>query len=585
LHFILIGKKNENESEINEKLLNSPEAPGLISRKAIKYEIGNFLIFIYPYDHIDHEVSGYSYSCDSDELLLINGLVNVNHDLRDPDIQKFFQQLDDSSQLMGDYQVIKLDKNGNGFIKTPSISIRQLFFYEDENYTVLSTDIKLIVDGISKFKLKPFVDHFDIDFIEDSVFREWATRNYPESTIFKEIKRVFPHDIKYFKEGKIVIERKDSIEIPQWFRDKYRDDKSKLYDDYYEFLLNFTEINLLNLRENYKKVILGLTGGIDSRLNFAILHKVCKKHEIPFVCFVTGNDTHPDVVLAKKLTETIGVEFQINSPEKKVRPNTTSFCDYAQTFFMSWGDFNSKNFDPGYNRQINGLDVLVLLGFDAYKRADIPKIRAGNRWSARRALYSKNFFFPLLFTNYDLWFGLLFGEQKQKDAYKELAYEILKRSEPKLLDIPLAGDSLPQVDVEPYLTTADSKHHAKEPFLWDYNLVKKNLKPLLSKNDLGTKGKLLLSLLRISELDYFLNKKLEEKIDLYREKKIPALKCIKELWKIKKSINYPKTKTRVTMTKELMKDPYIPKLQILMDFAIVADKRSFEEVEKFYKKN
>jgi hypothetical protein len=34
-----------------------------------------------------------------------------------------------------------------------------------------------------------------------------------------------------------------------------------------------------------------------------------------------------------------------------------------------------------------------------------------------------------------------------------------------------------------------------------------------------------------------------------------------------------------------MKDPYIPKLQILMDFAIVADKRSFEEVEKFYKKN
>jgi hypothetical protein len=92
-------------------------------------------------------------------------------------------------------------------------------------------------------------------------------------------------------------------------------------------------------------------------------------------------------------------------------------------------------------------------------------------------------------------------------------------------------------------------------------------------------------MLKISELDYFLNKKLEEKIDLYREKKIPALKCIKELWKIKKSINYPKTKTRVTMTKELMKDPYIPKLQILMDFAIVADKRSFEEVEKFYKKN
>lgn len=585
MHFILIAKKHENGPEINEELLNSPKAPALISREAIKYEIGNFNVFVYPYDHVDHELNGYSYYCDGDELLLINGMVNVNDELRNQDIQKFFNDLHDSSRLMGDYQIIKLDKNGDGFFKTPSVSIRQLFFYEDEDCAVLSTDLKLIVDGLSKFKLKTFADHFDIDFVEDAIFREWTPRNFPENTSFKEIKRVFPHDIKYFKDGKIVIERKDTIEIPRWFRDKYHDDKIKLFDDYYEFLMHFTEINLLNLRPNFKKVRLGLTGGLDSRLTLAILYKICKKHEIPFECHVGGEDAHPDVVIAKQIAETLDIEIYHNRPENKLRPNTTSYGDYATTFFMSWGDFNSKDFTQGYNRQIGEIDTLVQLGMDAYKRTTIPLILSANRWYARRIQFRKNFYLPLLFTSYELWFALLYGEQKQKDPYKELAYEVLKRAEPRLLDIPLAGDSLPQVDVKPYLTTTDSKHHEKEPFLWDYNLVNTNLKPLLSKNDLGQKGKLLLSLLRISEVDYFLNRGIGEKIGLYRQNKISAVQCIKELRKIKKSIKYPKTKTSITMTKELRKELYISKLQILMDFAIVADKRSFEEVEAFYKNN
>jgi len=124
--------------------------------------------------------------------LLINGLVNVNNNLRNPDICEFFDQLNDSTEFFGDYQLLSIDREGNGFIRTPPLSIRQLFLYEDENCTVLSTELKLIVDGIKKFREKPFVNHFDYDFIEDSVFREWGVRDFPKNTIFKEIKRIFP---------------------------------------------------------------------------------------------------------------------------------------------------------------------------------------------------------------------------------------------------------------------------------------------------------------------------------------------------------------------------------------------------------
>lgn len=49
-------------------------------------------------------------------------------------------------------------------------------------------------------------------FIEDSTHRESGIRKFPRHTIFKEIKRVLPHDEKNFKNGTISI-----IENPSKF--------------------------------------------------------------------------------------------------------------------------------------------------------------------------------------------------------------------------------------------------------------------------------------------------------------------------------------------------------------------------------
>lgn len=187
MNFILISKKkNFKNGEIEEEILNSSNAPSLISRESVKLEINNFILYIYPYNQIDNEIYGHSYYSDDNKLLLINGIVNMDDESRDPNINNFFNNLNDSSELFGDYQIISIDNKGDGIFKTPPLSIRQLFFYEDENCAVLSTEIKLIVDGLKKFREDTFVNNFDVDFMEDAIFRECQTRYVPQKTIFKE---------------------------------------------------------------------------------------------------------------------------------------------------------------------------------------------------------------------------------------------------------------------------------------------------------------------------------------------------------------------------------------------------------------
>ncbi|HOI39388.1 MAG TPA: hypothetical protein PL168_01545 [Methanobacterium sp.] len=582
MHFILISKKDSFKDEyINEQFLSSANAPSLISREAIKFEISNFIIYIYPYNQIDHETYGYSYYADADRLFLINGIVNTNDNLRNPDICEFFDQINESTELLGDYQLIAIDKGGEGFIKTPPLSVRQLFHYKDEKCEVLSTEIKLIVDGIKKFREKPFVNHFDYDFIEDSVFREWTPRELPQKTIFKEIKRIFPQDTKYFREGNIVVERKASVKLPQWFRESYKNNKHKLFDEYYEGLINFVETNLVRLKPNFRKITLGLTGGLDSRLTASILSPICKKHEISFECSTSGQDTHPDVVIAKKVAKVLDVKHFHVVPQNNKRPNTNEYKDYALTFYMAQGDWNSKDFVIGYNRKISNLSVIAQLGMDGYKKDELYKIAYANRWYGRRILFHKNFFFPLFFTEYETWFALLYAENGGEDAFKEFVYEILKRSEPELLTIPFAGDSLPQTDVKPYLTKLDSTHHEKDPFLWDYDYVNENLKLVLKNkfNKLDNFERNIIKVIGLNELDYFINEEISKIISLYHEKQINLKECFKALLNERFSEEYPRKRTMITMTKE-NRYPYLNKMQILMDFAAVANYYSFQEMEK-----
>ncbi|WP_225369766.1 hypothetical protein [Methanobrevibacter arboriphilus] len=138
-------------------------------------------------------------------------------------------------------------------------------------------------------------------FIEDSTHRESGIRKFPRHTIFKEIKRVLPHDEKIFKNGTISINRK-SIKIPKSFKKKYQMDKKTLYDEYYKNINEFTEQYLSYLKPNIEELSIGLTGGFDSRLAISILSPICEKYEISLKPYTNGAEDHPDVIIAKKIS-------------------------------------------------------------------------------------------------------------------------------------------------------------------------------------------------------------------------------------------------------------------------------------------
>ncbi|MBZ9570025.1 hypothetical protein KQY27_00460 [Methanobrevibacter sp. TMH8] len=579
MHFIIISKKN-NTFKINDKYLKSNNAPTLISKTFKKMEIKNFIVYCYNYTHIDHEKENYSFYCDKNRILLVNGLINVDNEIRDYDIVKFFNKLNDSSKLTGDYQLIKIDKNGNGFIKTPIFSIRQLFFYEDENCSVISTDPKLIVDGIEKFKEKKFVNHYDIKFIEDSIFNKLSVRKFPRNTIFKEIKRLFPNDKKKFINGNIVIDTNIKIEAPKSFKKKYKENKEKLYDEYYNDLINFTDKNLKYLKPQLNKIVLGLTGGFDSRLTLSIFSNLCKKNNIAFETFVNGNDDNGDVIIANKISKIVDVPHTQNKPPGGKHKSPKTINDYMLVFYIGKGDFDSNNFDSS-RKYINDQHLLYINGMDAYKRHDMDSIYSGNRWFAKRYLQDKNFFFPLFYTENEIFFALE-TTKNNPEGYKEFIYEILKRSNPKLLEIPILGDNLPQTNIKPYLTK-NLSNHEQEPFLWDYSFVRKNLKIILNENlnkKLGLKSKIIIKIIGLNELDFFLNKKIYKIINAYRKEKITLKLAIKKLIEEKSSQEYPKRKTMISMDGKNLKRKTIKNMRILMDYASVAKMKSFQEIEK-----
>lgn len=72
------------------------------------------------------------------------------------------------ANLLGDCQLLSLNCSGNGIYKTRPSSIKKLFFMKIGQCSVVSTEIKLIVDEIEKFGKCPFREHYDATYIYDT---------------------------------------------------------------------------------------------------------------------------------------------------------------------------------------------------------------------------------------------------------------------------------------------------------------------------------------------------------------------------------------------------------------------------------
>lgn len=589
MHFLIISKKeNFQDDHINDDVLSSIKAPSLIANSFVKLELERFIVYLYTYNHIYEECEGYSYHLDDDSILIANGVFNVDDKVRNEDIVELFADLNENSQIIGDYQLICLDKDGNGFFKTPLVSTRKALYYEDDSCSVISTELKLICDGIKTFTNSSFADNYDVSYMYDT-FHSGALLKNPRHTLFKNVGRIFPHDdlvISNFNFSHIINE---DIEIPPSFLDAYENDKEAFYDWFYEELLNYTELFLKPHKDNIEGIRVGLTGGFDSRITVLILKDVCDKLGIELYTHTNGRNDHPDVIIAGRLAECMGLNWTHKLPKDDECPACQDIRQYSQHFFLSQGDYDSRDFAKSYDRKIlTSQKIINQRGLSGYKKGLMVHIHIANIWLSTALLSRNNFLLPLLFTDYEIWVAHIYSKILGSFVYyKEFVYHILKRGNPDLLEIPFAGDFLPEVDVKGidqdnfYATV-----HSRRPFYWDYDFILKNLGPSIRKYyDNLSKGQLnILKKAEINELDFVLLKDVKEDLESNRDEidsknKEVINSLIDKFKKLKRDSLYPKNDTFIKANKG--KDfGYVSRLCQWMEYACAANVSSFDELEK-----
>lgn len=584
MKFIIIYKKDNENNFYDDSFLSSIKAPSLIANNYIKKEISNFTVYLYLYNQVyDENKSFYKY--DDEKFYFYNGLITIQNSNQLHSISEIFNAIESNDLILGDFQAIHLDKNNNCYIKTSDSSIYPLFYYEDEHSIVLSNELKLIVDGINEFRTD-FVNNYDYDFIEDIFYNGFfykKPKKHYRKTIFNNIKRILPHDEICIKNGIIQIKKNSTITVPKWFEEWYLEDKESLYDWYYDELMKYTETLIKYIESNIDEIRMGITGGFDSRITLMVLNKFCKKYNIKLNTHTTGVSGHPDVVIGEKVANVLGVYWKHTYNENNLKRTPQSFQEYASTFYESQGDFDSHDFITYYTREIKDQNSFFQNGMDVYKRDSMSSIINFNRWFSRRKLFESNFYFPLLSTNFELWFSRIFEKfHYGEDFYKEFVYHVLKKGEPKLLEIPFAFDSLPQLDIDEYKSDDfTSTLHKLQDFLWDYEFVFKELDPLFKTkfDEVDSKNDFILSKNGINSLDYFLLKK---EIDSLLSNKLGDIETSKKLHKYKNNSFYPLNRTYINLDKCSSKSKSKSRsLMKLMDYASAASFESFVSLEQY----
>lgn len=577
MKFILISK-NENFQDdfINDDILSSNHAPSLISKSYVKKEFKDMTVYLYLYDEIKNEENSVKFT--DDGIDFYNGFFTLKNG--NGSFEELFDAIENDELIIGDYQAVRLSPD-NSFIKTPQASLYPLFYYEDENASIISNELKLIVDGFRIFD-RPFANYFNADFMEEYFHHGFfSRRKRPDyrNTIFKNITRILPQDeIIFDDDGKFTIRQKCEFDISEKYFECYEKDKDSMYDWYYGELLKYADSFLEQIEDDVSEIIVTLSGGFDSRLTVMLLHKLAGKHGITIKSKTDGLTQHPDVIIAEKVASKLGIEwthdFYGGSDNLKFVPK--NFRQYANTFFISQGDFDSHDYLEDYSRNVEKRDFFYQSGMDLYKRDRFSAVMNFNLWSSRRRMYLSNFYFPLFATNLEFAFSRIYDRfYHKKNHYDEFVYEILKMGNPDLLEIPFALKSLPQTDVpkfesEGYNTTS----HKLEPFLWDYEFVLNRLGPALGEMFDEADTNHVLSDNGFNCLDYFLLKK---DIDKILDKDDAA----KRLVKLMDNAFYPKCRTYLQISDD--EKDYIKRrsLMKLMDYACVASFNSFEEVYQY----
>ena len=445
--------------------MRNVDMPTFPAKSCTEFWLDNALLF--SWEHESH-VSSDSIINDNKRIYALIGTA-VDLDSLASDAKSIYTTLDidrNSDSIQGDYLCFSIDEYGNGKFFNPLMSFNRLFMYETNDFYAFSSEIRLIYNSIEDFRKnnKSVIDNFNYNFIYDSIENEWGTRAVPNETFIKGITRIPTTTFLEIKNWEVSFHDNQFKMLDLSLENKYLTNKDEFYDYTFSLIHDANQYFLSNILN--KNIEILMSGGLDSRLNIAILNYFKESLHLTLTSKSYGPIDHPDVEIGQICAETLSIPFKnLTGDGKLYYPETIE--DYYNCASLSQGDWNSNNFRT--SRVF--VQRIVISGQDNYKRHNWAKIFGMNRWYAARMNYTKTL--PIISLPIVNKMALVYGKHIFHNGLFEFSYELLKRFSPDLLEIPLVGMSIPQHYIEPYKTVKESKimpsHLARAYF--DQNLV------------------------------------------------------------------------------------------------------------------
>ena len=436
----------------------------------------------------------------NNELSFIHGWVKKNNEdylLNAKDVHN----LDNQEDLDGLFVAGKIDSIGNGEFLTSLFSPELYYAISDEKFAISNRIFTLSeVFNYKKLNKKHLATHI-----------QYQHKSITYDTIFNNIQQI-PFGTKIFISNELKFERKYDLFYNEKLEKQYLEDPKSYWDDCLNKVKS--QVNAFVNLGIKDKLKVGISGGMDSRLLFSLYYKHISS------TFSWGPAYSPEVIAGRMCANTMNIPHE--TPSLKNAQSTQNLLNlfpqhlFAREFEMCPWDFGRLYNESTDTITVDGQEFIKTLPYNELPTKDqiltqvnrefesrsyaIPKkyyeemleenqantleflnhvkniqkfpfinrVLNRGRWAARvhETILDHSFnIYPLL-TNTFLQYAYNSSINSLKN--QEIVYEMVKRSAPELLEIPLFNKSYPQKFVPPLENKVPGKINYKYEYLIKY---------------------------------------------------------------------------------------------------------------------
>ena len=494
-----------NYDEINEIRENFNATTSIVCKNNLQYEwissdSKTFFIGRNPDIPIYDKYSTF-YITPNNELSFIHGWLKKE----DEDVlfdANMLSKIDNNElNFDGFYLACKLNPLGEGIIHT-SLYNPQLYYAKMNNKFAISNRISTLskIFKLDNFNKKHLASHI-----------QYQHTLITHDTIYENIYQI-PFGSKIIISDELILNQNHDLFYDDFLEKKYLENPDKYWDECYEKVSS--QVNAFKNLNIQDKLLVGISGGMDSRLLFSIFHECISS------TFSWGPVYSPEVIAGRMCADEVNIPHK--TPSLRMAQSSQNLLKlfpqhiFAREFEMCPWDFGIIYSVTKDTITIDGQEFIKTAPYErkedkekilnsveskfSWRKYSIPeeyyelivkehkknmqdfldnihdiqkfpfieRVLTRGRWAARvhETIFDHSFnIYPLL-TNTFLKYAFNSSIESMKN--QEIVYEMIGRSCPELLNIPLFNKSFAQTQIPPLENKIPGKINYKYEYLVKY---------------------------------------------------------------------------------------------------------------------